>query len=401
MILKQYYLGCLSHASYLVGRRGQPDRRRRGPAAGRGTVPGRRPRTRAGHPPRLPDPLPRRLRRRPPGASRPGRGHDLPRRPGERRSTGTRPLKEGDRVEFGKVRLQALEAPGHTPEGISLLVFDLATDADRPHAVLTGDTLFIGDVGRPDLMASVGMAAADLAGMLYDSLHGKLLSLPDETLVYPAHGAGSMCGKHLSKETVSTIGQQRRFNYALQPMGRDEFIRMVTADQPERPPTSPTTPCSTAASGPRWSGTWSRRCGRWAWRTCCTGPRSGRPGPRRPRRRRLRGGPPGRQPEHRPGRPVRFLGRHAARPGSAHRAGRRARPGAGGGHAPGPHRLRPRRRLPGGRPRRLENPARAGPPDRAHHRRRAARRVGPAAIAAGRGRAAPTRNGRITTSRAA
>ena len=111
-----------------------------------------------------------------------------------------------------------------------------AQDPRHPYAVLTGDTLFIGDVGRPDLMASVGITAAELAGMLYDSLHQKLLPLPDETLVYPAHGAGSMCGKNLSSETVSTLGVQRRCNYALQPMSKDAFIRLVTADQPEAPP---------------------------------------------------------------------------------------------------------------------------------------------------------------------
>jgi rhodanese-related sulfurtransferase len=101
--------------------------------------------------------------------------------------------------------------------------------------VLTGDTLFIGDVGRPDLMASIGISAEELAGMLYDSLHDKLLQLPDGTLVYPAHGAGSMCGKNMSKERVSTIGEQRRFNYALQPMSKGQFIELVTADQLEAP----------------------------------------------------------------------------------------------------------------------------------------------------------------------
>jgi glyoxylase-like metal-dependent hydrolase (beta-lactamase superfamily II)/rhodanese-related sulfurtransferase len=142
---------------------------------------------------------------------------------------------DGDRIEFGDVRLEILETPGHTPEGISILVFDLGRDAKRPYAVLTGDALFIGDVGRPDLMASIGVTADELADMLYDSITNKLVRLPDETLVYPAHGAGSMCGKNLSKETVSTIGEQKKFNYALQPMSRDEFKRMVTKDQPEAP----------------------------------------------------------------------------------------------------------------------------------------------------------------------
>jgi glyoxylase-like metal-dependent hydrolase (beta-lactamase superfamily II)/rhodanese-related sulfurtransferase len=145
------------------------------------------------------------------------------------------PFAHGDTLTCGHMRLTILETPGHTPEAISILVYDLQQDAEHPHAVLTGDTLFIGDVGRPDLMASVGMKPADLAGMLYDSLHQHLLTLPDETLVYPAHGAGSMCGKNLSTDTCSTLGVQRRFNYALQPMSKEAFIKLVTADQPEAP----------------------------------------------------------------------------------------------------------------------------------------------------------------------
>jgi hydroxyacylglutathione hydrolase len=145
------------------------------------------------------------------------------------------PFKHRDTLEFGSVRLETLETPGHTPEAICILVYDLQRNAQQPHAVLTGDTLFIGDVGRPDLMASVGMTAPELAGMLYDSLHQKLLTLPDETLVYPAHGAGSMCGRNLSSDTVSTLGTQRRLNYALQPMSKEAFVALVTADQPEAP----------------------------------------------------------------------------------------------------------------------------------------------------------------------
>ena len=136
---------------------------------------------------------------------------------------------------LGRVRIESLATPGHSPESISLLVYDLAEHGDRPHAVLSGDTLFIGDVGRPDLRASLGWSAEELGGLLYDSLHEKLLPLPDDTLVFPAHGAGSLCGKNLSTDTVSTIGVQRRYNYALQPMERDEFVRIVTADQPETP----------------------------------------------------------------------------------------------------------------------------------------------------------------------
>jgi hydroxyacylglutathione hydrolase len=145
-------------------------------------------------------------------------------------------LGDGGAIEFGRVRLQALETPGHTPESISILVFDLEKSAAEPWAVLTGDTLFIGDVGRPDLRAALGWSAVDLGGMLYDSLQSKLMTLPDACLVYPAHGAGSLCGKAISKETVSTIGDQRRVNYALQPMGKQAFIDIVTADQPEAPP---------------------------------------------------------------------------------------------------------------------------------------------------------------------
>jgi hydroxyacylglutathione hydrolase len=146
------------------------------------------------------------------------------------------PLHDNDTVDFGRVRLKALETPGHTPESISIVVYDLDTSDTQPHAVLTGDTLFIGDVGRPDLRVALGWSATELGGMLFDSLHTKLLGLPDQSLVYPAHGAGSLCGKAISKETVSTLGEQRRFNYALQPMTKEAFIGVVTADQPEAPP---------------------------------------------------------------------------------------------------------------------------------------------------------------------
>jgi glyoxylase-like metal-dependent hydrolase (beta-lactamase superfamily II)/rhodanese-related sulfurtransferase len=146
-----------------------------------------------------------------------------------------RTVSNGDTIELGpKVRLEVLETPGHSPESISLVVYD-ADRGDVPYAVLTGDTLFIGDVGRPDLRAALGWTADDLASLLFDSLRDKLLPLPDETLVYPAHGAGSLCGKNLSTDTVSTMGVQRRFNYALQPMAKDEFVRIVTADQPDSP----------------------------------------------------------------------------------------------------------------------------------------------------------------------
>lgn len=144
-------------------------------------------------------------------------------------------MGDGEELELGDIRLRVLETPGHSPESISLLVFDPDFDERLPYAVLTGDTLFIGDVGRPDLRASLGWSAEQLGSLLYDSLHQKLAPLPDETLVYPAHGAGSLCGKNLSTDTVSTIGVQRRYNYALQPMSRERFIEIVTADQPDTP----------------------------------------------------------------------------------------------------------------------------------------------------------------------
>ncbi len=144
-------------------------------------------------------------------------------------------MHDGESVDFGRVRIKTLETPGHTPESISLLVFDLDRADKAPYAVLTGDTLFVGDVGRPDLRGALGWSAESLGSLLYDSLRTKLLPLADDTLLYPAHGAGSLCGKALSRETFSTIGEQRRSNYALQPMTRDAFIELVTADQPDAP----------------------------------------------------------------------------------------------------------------------------------------------------------------------
>ena len=166
-----------------------------------------------------------------------------------------RAVKDGDEIKIGKVVLRIMETPGHTPESISVLVTDtekgekgkretgeeeVALGSDVVHSqqtqkILTGDTLFVGDVGRPDLAGGKGYTPQMMAAMMYDTLHGKLLKLDDATEVYPAHGAGSMCGKNMSKETSSTIGDQRRFNYALQPMSKDEFVRMMTADLPESP----------------------------------------------------------------------------------------------------------------------------------------------------------------------
>ncbi len=145
------------------------------------------------------------------------------------------PMRDGDGMNLGEIRLTFLETPGHSPESVCILVYD-PEEPVAPYAALTGDTLFIGDVGRPDLRAALGWKAEDLAGLLYDSLHGKLIpATVDETLVYPAHGAGSLCGKNLSTDTVSTMGDQKKYNYALQPMDRETFTRLVTTDQPEAP----------------------------------------------------------------------------------------------------------------------------------------------------------------------
>lgn len=158
-----------------------------------------------------------------------------------------RAVKDGDELTLGRVKLRVIETPGHTPESICVLVTEpeeatedgrvpnAGKDARAPRKLLTGDTLFIGDVGRPDLAGGKGYTSQMMAAMMYDTLHNKILKLDDAVEVYPAHGAGSMCGKHLSNEKSSTIGQQRKFNYALQRMTKDEFVRMMTADLPEAP----------------------------------------------------------------------------------------------------------------------------------------------------------------------
>lgn len=139
-------------------------------------------------------------------------------------------VHDGDEIGFGKCRLQFLETPGHTLESISIVVID--QDApEHPKAVLTGDTLFIGDVGRPDL----GGDPKDLAAMLYDSLHQKLLTLPDDVAVFPAHGAGSLCGRAMSEDRSSTIGRERRTNYALQAPDKASFVDLLTSELPDRP----------------------------------------------------------------------------------------------------------------------------------------------------------------------
>lgn len=233
MIFQQFYLGCLSHASYLVGDEAtgqawvidpQRDVQQYLDAA-------------AAHGLTITDVALTHLH------ADFVAGHlELRDRVGARIHLGDRaqvgyavtPAADGAEYRLGRVRIVAWHTPGHTPEGVTWLVYDDAVDATTPYAALTGDTLFIGDVGRPDLLASAGMKAEDLAGMLYASTR-RLLDLPDGVKVYPAHGAGSLCGKNLSKDTVSTIGRERRENYALQPMERAEFIDVVTAEQPPAP----------------------------------------------------------------------------------------------------------------------------------------------------------------------
>jgi rhodanese-related sulfurtransferase len=146
---------------------------------------------------------------------------------------------DGDRYSLGEVQLEFRHTPGHTPESMSIVVYEKAADASpdspAPYGVLTGDTLFIGDVGRPDLLGSIGFTKEELADKLYDSLHNKLMTLPDATRVYPAHGAGSACGKNLSTELWSTMGEQRKTNYALRASSKEKFVELVTEGQPPAP----------------------------------------------------------------------------------------------------------------------------------------------------------------------
>jgi glyoxylase-like metal-dependent hydrolase (beta-lactamase superfamily II)/rhodanese-related sulfurtransferase len=143
-----------------------------------------------------------------------------------------RDLNDSDELPLGSATLRVLSTPGHTEESICILALE-GSDARTPVAVFTGDTLFIGDVGRPDL--SPTKSPQGLAALLFDSLHQKLLTLPDETLVYPAHGAGSLCGRQMSADSSSTIGKERRLNYALQPKDREQFVALLTAEMPPRP----------------------------------------------------------------------------------------------------------------------------------------------------------------------
>lgn len=133
--------------------------------------------------------------------------------------------QDGEELPLGNIKIKVLHTPGHTMESSSFLLID---EQGNPHSIYTGDTLFIGDVGRPDLAVKSDLSREDLAGYLYDSLHNKIMTLPDEVIVYPGHGAGSACGKKMSKETWDTLGNQKKVNYALQPMSREEFIQEVT-----------------------------------------------------------------------------------------------------------------------------------------------------------------------------
>lgn len=143
-------------------------------------------------------------------------------------------VADGERYSLGDVTLQFLHTPGHTPESMSIVVYEHSGD-DVPYGVLTGDALFIGDVGRPDLLASIGFTREELADKLYDSLHTKLMTLPDATRVYPAHGAGSACGKNLSTDLWSTMGEQKETNYALRAADKATFMELVTEGQPPAP----------------------------------------------------------------------------------------------------------------------------------------------------------------------
>ena len=144
------------------------------------------------------------------------------------------PVEDGERYSLGDVQLEFRHTPGHTPESLSIVLYEHAGDT-VPYGVLTGDTLFIGDVGRPDLLASIGFTREELADKLYDSLHDKLMTLPDVTRVYPSHGAGSACGKNLSTDLWSTMGEQRKTNYALRAPDKATFMELVTEGQPPAP----------------------------------------------------------------------------------------------------------------------------------------------------------------------
>lgn len=229
MYFEQFYLGCLAHASYLLGSGGEA-----------AVIDPRRDveiylKAAAEHGLKIAHILETHLH-----ADFVSGHRELAERTGARvyigAAAGARfphvPLKDGFELRFGDCRLRALETPGHTVESVCLVAIDMAR-SPQPWAVFTGDTLFVGDVGRPDLAPD--RTPQELAGCLYDSLHQKLMALPDETLVYPAHGAGSLCGKNMRADLFSTIGTERLTNYALQIPGREQFIAQLTSELPQRP----------------------------------------------------------------------------------------------------------------------------------------------------------------------
>jgi hydroxyacylglutathione hydrolase len=231
MYFKQFYLGCLAHASYLIGSEGEA-----------AVVDPQRDVDQYLEEAKLQGMKIKYVIETHLHADFVSGHHELAERTGAKIVFGEKAgvtfehqyVRDGEVLTVGKARLRILETPGHTPESISIVVEDPESPG-KPTKVLTGDTLFIGDVGRPDLAGGKGCTAEQMAGMLYDSLRQKLMTLPDEVEVYPAHGAGSMCGRNISKETSSTIGQQRLFNYALKPMSQEEFVKMMTTDLPEAP----------------------------------------------------------------------------------------------------------------------------------------------------------------------
>lgn len=233
MILKQYYLGCRAHASYLVGddvtrlaavidpapdvEQVLEDARLYGLKIIAVFLTRNRADHESGH---------RQLAKE--------TGAEVYRGAAGGPESGIIPVQDGDGMDFGQIRLRVLETPGKCPSAVSLLLYDLDRGSDQPHAVLTGDTLLLGDVGWPEAMAGHRDGVEEMASRLYDSLD-RLRSLPDETLVFPAHVVGAVCPEHLPTDTSSTIGAQRRQNYALQPMIRSQFVDMMTAELPEEP----------------------------------------------------------------------------------------------------------------------------------------------------------------------
>ena len=259
-----------------------------------------------------------------------------------------RRLADGEHISLGEVDLEILSTPGHTWESISVLVRE--HPGAEPTAVLTGDSLFIGDVGRPDLVNIGDSSTSDLARAMYHTIHDKLLKLPDDVTVMPAHGAGSSCGKNLSTELTSTIGEQRRTNPSVQPMSEDDFVELITHGQPAAPAVllrrrgdeqagppaaGPVAHDSRADPGADPAGA-RRRCARGG----C------------PQRRRFRGRASARLGQRRIRRPLRRNRRHGRRDRRQDRADHLSRRGAGRRAAAGPRRLRQRHRIPHRRPRR-------------------------------------------------